>query len=438
MRHFTRRDFTRHLGLAALFSPFIALLNNEPAKAQAGKAKYLFIFFTNGTEPAVWSPRGSSDSSISFSQMTELLSPLKSNLILIEKLSSHGTANSHAAPGGLTGMGHGAPIHISLDQFVSDALRNAGVRTQIPNLVLGGVPTEQQSTFFRDGRAITPIASPTQAYQAIFSGGGGLDPSTTAPTAAEERLRRKRSVLDLMTRELNQLSQALGAQEREKLEMHAESIRQLEQRLAAQAGEGDPNGGVIPVTCNAPGGPGNGSEPLRNSVILMDLAIQAFACDITRVASVQFGHHQSTQVSIPEVGAPGDWHNGFMHSDNPRTRLVNLERWLCQQFVAAADKLKSLPAPDGNGTLFDQTVMLWARDMGDAVAHDGSDMRFVISGGAGGYFRYSGNGRYIAGNGDYHMRVLVAAGDAMGVTSWQGFGDPAAPASARTPLSGLS
>lgn len=77
------------------------------------------------------------------------------------------------------------------------------------------------------------------------------------------------------------------------------------------------------------------------------------------------------------------------NGDNPRTRLTNLERWLATQFVAAADKLKSLPAPDGNGTLFDQALMVWARDMGDAVEHRGDDMRFVFAGGAGGYLRTS-------------------------------------------------
>jgi hypothetical protein len=184
----------------------------------------------------------------------------------------------------------------------------------------------------------------------------------------------------------------------------------------------------------APANPGAGADPLAASVLHMDVAINAFACDITRVAAVQFGHHQSTQVSLPEVGDPGDWHNGFLHSDNPRTRLVKVEQWLSKQFVAAANKLKSLPAPDGSGTLFDQTLMLWARDMGDAVAHDGTDMRFVFSGGAGGYLQKSAGGRYLAGGGQPHQRALLNAAEAMGITDFTGFGDTAA---ARTPLADI-
>lgn len=434
MSRLSRRSLLRHAGLAALFSPFLALFDDRPARAAAGKAKYVLVFFTNGTEPAVWSPRGSSDSNIVFSSMTEPLAPIKSNLILVEKLSSFGSASSHGAPGGLTGMNYGPPTHISVEQFISDGLRKAGIRTQIPNLLLGGVPNEQLTTFYRDGKALAPIANPVTAYQAVFSGAGGDTSGPDPDPAVVARLQRRKSVLDQLNREVKQLSDMLGNQEREKLERHAASLRQLEERLAQQENPG--SGEVIkPVACSKGNTPASAPTPLENSVVHLDVAINAFACDITRVAAVQFGHHQNTQVSIPEVGAPGDWHNGFLHSDNPRTRLVNLERWLCKQFVAAAEKLKSLPAPDGSGTLWDQTLMIWARDMGDAVIHDGSDMRFVLAGGAGGYLKTSANGRYIQGNGQHHQTVLLNVCEAMGITDFTGFGDPGA---ARMPLSGIA
>lgn len=439
MRHFTRRDFARSAGLATLFAPFLATLESKPARAATGKAKYLLLFVTPGTDVPAWSPRGSSESSITFSAMTEPLAPLKDKLVIIEKLSSFGTAASHGSPGGLTGMGQGNPIHVSIDQFISDGLRAANVRTQIPNVVLGGVPTEQPTSFYKSGRALSPIASPTAAYQAVFGGGGNLGTDMGTPTAAEDRLRRRKSVLDLVSRELGQLSQTLGSAERHKLDVHVDSIRQLEARITQQTGT-DPGGGVVkPVNCTPPGVPTAAAQHLQNSVLHLDIAVNAFACDLTRVASVQFGHHQSTQVTISQVGEPGDWHNGFLHSDPaPRKRLVELERWLCAQFVAAADKLKKLPAPDGAGTLYDQTLMVWVRDMGDGVIHDGSDMRFVFAGGAGGYLKTSANGRYLTGNGDYHMRALCNVGEAMGITSFTGFGDPSNPATARTPFPGIA
>lgn len=442
MRNWSRREFMRHAGLAAVFSPFLSILDPKMAKAQAapGQAKYLFIFFTNGTDVGAWTPRnGSSDGNINFSALTEPLAPLRDRLIIVEQLDSRGTATNHAAPGGLTGKNYDSTPLISLDQFVGDGLRANGIRTQVPSVALGGVPSQSPSVFYRDNRALTAIGSPTTAYQAIFNGALPAAPAGGGDAPPDPRLLKRQRILDVLKGEITQLNQSLGSLEREKLQIHLASLEQLQERvLGGGGGDGGGGAGPIPVACNSfPSQPGDGGQDLLNSVIHMDIAINAFACDITRVAAVEFGHHQGAQVDIPEVGSPGDWHNTFTHGDNPRTRLGNLERWLAGQFVAAADKLKSLPAPDGNGTLFDQTLMIWARDMGDAVIHSGSDMRFVISGGAGGFLRHSPNGRYINGGGDAHARVLFSAIEAMGITNFSGFGNANAPASERSGLPAL-
>jgi hypothetical protein len=406
MSKLTRRDFAKRVGLAALFAPFLSLVKRAPAEAAApGKAKYLLIFYTNGTDPAAWTPAGSTINNIVFSTMTQTLSPLLSNLVLVEKLSSNGSADNHAAPGGLTGQGYSGQSRVSIDQFVADKLIAAGIKTPIPSLVLGSVASQQQNSFFRNNQALSPIFSPVAAYDAIFGSVAGVSPNL---------LRRRQSALDLVNSELKQLSDQLDSEGRQKLQLHADSIRAVEARLSGNGGAG---------TCSAGNRPAEATQDLLASVTHLELAITAFSCDITRVAAVQFGHDQSTQVSIDEVGNKGDWHNDYIHSDNPRTRLANLERWLGEQFVAAATKLKSLPAPDGSGTLFDQTLMVWARNMGDAVAHNGSNMRFVFSGGAGGYLATSPTGRYIDGGGDAHQRALCNCAAAMGITEFDGFGD---------------
>lgn len=437
MPNWSRREFMRHAGLAAVFSPFMSILDPGLARAAPGDAKYLLIFFTNGTDTRAWSPAsGSSDTNIAFSAMTEPLAPIKDKLILIEKLNSNDTAGQHAQPGGLTGQGYGGSNFISIDQFVADGLRANGIVTQVPSLILGGVPSQEQRVFYRAGKKLSPIASPATAFQAIF-GGAMPAPSAGGAAAPGNRGERRASILSLLKGEINQLSANLGPLEREKLDIHLASLQQLEARINAVSGGSTPPGTIVTADCATPAAPADGGQDLLNSVIHLDLAIQAFACDITRVAAVEFGNDQSAQVSIPEVGEPGDWHNTFTHGDNPRTRLTNLERWLSTQFVAAANKLESLPAPDGNGTLFDQTLMVWARDMGDAVEHRGDDMRFVFAGGAGGYLRTSPNGRYIDGGGDAHQRALFSIGEAMGVTSFTGFGATGGAPAARTPLESL-
>lgn len=424
-----RRDFLRSAGLATLFAPFMDLLRVPAASAQStGGYENLLLFFTNGTDIPLWTPKGSSETKIAWSTMTAPLAPLAANLVMVEKLNGNGTTASHGSPGGLCGKGYGTPTHISIEQWVSDKLPQMPIK----NLILGGVSTEQQTTFFRDGRALSPIFSLSAAHQAIFGGFKPSDPmQPSGPAQPDDNVRRRTSMLTHVKAELAALSQTLGAEERQKLELHADSIHQLELTLAS-GGEGSPP----PATaCTVPSVPSADSEALRTSSKHLDLAITAFACGRTRVAAVQFGHHQNTQVSLSEVGAPGDWHNTFMHSDMaPRKRLTDLERWLCGQFVGAADKLKAIPLANGSGTLFDKTLMVWARDMGDGVLHSGDDMRFVFAGGSGGGLKFSPDGRYLDGKGAPHQNALISICELLGISDYQGFGDES---HARTGLSGL-
>jgi hypothetical protein len=425
-----RRDLLRSAGLVTFFAPFIDLLEPKPVQAATAGFDNVLIFFTNGTDIPAWTPKGSSDTSISFSPMTSPLEAIKENIIIVENLNGNGTTASHGAPGGLTGQGYGPPTQISVEQWISDKLTT---KMPIKNALLGSVSTQQQTTFFRAGMAISPIYSATAAYQALFGGFTPMATQSSTPTTAApdpKNVRRKRQLDQILMNELPALEKSLGASEKAKLELHVDSIKQLEATIDSSSSGGPPPS----ASCALPTMPKDSSEALTNSATHLDLAIAAFACGRTNVAAVQFGHHQETQVTLPEIGT-GDWHNTFCHGEMPpRQHLVNLEKWLCQRFVDAVTKLKAIPLANGSGTLFDRTLVFWARDMGDAVLHTGDNMRYVFAGG-GSYFKFSPNGRYVDGKGAPHQNALISVCEAMGVTDYQGFGDQSHP---RAPLSGLT
>ena len=108
------------------------------------------------------------------------------------------------------------------------------------------------------------------------------------------------------------------------------------------------------------------SDALASDLAHLDIIVGAFACDITRVAAIQFGSDQSLPVNLP--GLQGDEHSGFIHSGAPDYKnLIAFEQWLSQRFVDVINQLKARQDPDGSGTLYDTTLVAWCRDMGDAV-----------------------------------------------------------------------
>jgi hypothetical protein len=458
MRNWNRREFTRNVGMLTLFSPFIGLLEPSVAKAQAagGPAKYLLIITSNGTDPAIWQPEGNS--------LPPALSPLgviRNDVTLLNRFDSKGTAGNHAAPGGISGANYNQTQ--SLDFHVADDLRARGIITQVPSLHLGGV-RGKDGISFRNNALQVPQFDISEAFRTVFDGTGAAAPApapTTpgdpapAPTGPSEttiRLLRRKSILDVVRGDLTQLEAAFNGLEKEKLERHIASIRELETRIGqnlsiaggnvATPVPGGGGGGapaptfVVPVACAQPNVQGGDPQPITNSALHLELATAAFACDITRVAHVEFGHHQECPVDIP--GAAGDWHNQFMHSENPRRSLIAVEQFMSQVLVDTVARLKATSAPDGNGTLYDQTFVIWVREMGDAVIHAGDNMPYVVAGRAGGYLRAGGS--YIQGNGTMHLSLLMAAAESMGVTNNANFGAPLGGninATDRTPFAGI-
>ncbi len=424
-----RRSFARSLTAAALFAPFFARLERTRAQPSLGRAKYLCLMTTTGSNPSLW------NGSTLFNASNQPLQRIADDVVIVSRLNGNGHCASHGSPGGLTGVGYSGFGHTSIDQYVARALQAGGVRSSIPSLILGGDPTQESSTFWRDGSRLTAITRPVAAFDAIFAGAAPSDPGTTDPGTVEppsERLRRRQSILDLMLGELEQLRAQLGAEERIKLELHADSIRALEMRLAGDGSTGGTGGEPAPGSCAPPAGIANGDQVLVDDARCLDLAITALGCDLTRVVAVEFGHHQGTQVRLPGMSG-GDWHSNYLHS-NQIADLTALESWLTEQFVLAVEKSKRIPAPDGDGTLFDQTLFVWARTMGDAVSHVDSDMRTVFAGGAGGYLRRSAGGRHVDARGQSHQRALLNAAAALGVADLSSFGSGNLGADARLPL----
>jgi hypothetical protein len=408
MKSVSRRQFAKALGAGLLMAPFFSLERRARAQ-QAKMAKRVLLFCTMGTNPAIWTPRNPPNDI--FNVATDPLKTIAGDIVLVDGLMTSDPTESHGSPEALTGKGYSSSDQTSIDQFLAAGV---GAHDTIPALLLGANTNASggRTMFYSGGRNLPTINSPIDAFNTIFSGVGG------GGNAAAAQIKRKKSILDLVNGELNTLSASLGATQKAKLALHLDSIRQLENRLSMTATGGG--------SCTPPATPTlDGSNVLLSDVVHIDLIVSAFACGLTRVAAIQFGSDQAVPVNLPML--QGEEHGEFIHggSGSNYAQLIQLEQWYCQTFIDLVNKLKTTPEPGGSGMLYDNTIILWTRDMGDAVTHNQRSMPYVVSGGAGGYVQYAPAGRYLHYNSatvaDRHERILLNVLQAMGA-SFNGFG----------------
>ncbi|MCU0699198.1 MAG: DUF1552 domain-containing protein [Myxococcaceae bacterium] len=417
--HLTRRAVT----LGALASAAIGR-----AQASRPAASRLIVFFTpNGTVPARWRPTGT-ETAFTFGPGTALepLTALREQLVVIDELDFFGADNHE---GGMAAMltgtegSTGESAGMSLDQFVAARLP-AAASTRFRSLELGvatsawGSSRQTRMAYAGPGRLVSPDDDPAAVARRVFNQGAAM---------GSDRLTRKQAVLRLNKAQLARVRGLVPASEHEKVDGHVRALSTLEARLAAPTGQ-----------CGAPAIP-MGLRPSQNDAfpqvgaLQMDLLVAALACDATRVASLQWSHTVSP--IVPTWLSLSEAHHELSHmSDSNRAgvdRFIAAERWFTEQFASFLRKLQATPDPAGGGTLFDTSLVLWCKEMGDSRAHVCRSVPMVLSGRANGALRL---GRYLKVAGEPHQKLLVSLCHLMGLDN-ETFGDAAR---SRGPLAGLA
>ena len=160
-----------------------------------------------GTNPPLWTPTGISGETINtWSAMTQPLSAVQGNIVLVEGMPSGNPNDGHGASDGLTGQGFGyygqGVIKISVDQFVADKLVGRRDQPARSRRCCSGANTNDSggiSQFYggANGGNLPTIGSPLSAFNTVF---GGALPTGTSAAAL---LTRRKSILDTVTAEID-------------------------------------------------------------------------------------------------------------------------------------------------------------------------------------------------------------------------------------------
>lgn len=433
------------MGAAASAVPFIPLLD-----AHAGSAppkRIVFFFSSNGTIYDSWLPK-MVGGKLELSPILSPLEKLKSKLLVVDGL-SHKVIIEKSDRGGhsagmntaLTGRNNkivdpAEPLHslatgISLDQYLAEKI---GGETKLRSIECGIQVEPYYKAFaslsYRGSLApIMPENSPYRIFDRLFR--SGPDTNTSDNASTQDNLEDRERLLEFASKDLEALRKRLPVDDRIKMEAHIEAVRAVGHSLTTGAGMASGR------TCQKPDlGPQldiekNGNIPAIGKM-QMDLLAMALACDLTRVATIQFGkagsNHRFTWLGKEFATDPllnsfcqaRGFHALAHRESDPdsRAKLVRINTWYAEQFAYFLNKLASIP--EGGGSVLDQTVVIWVNELGSGGTHTHEKTPWVLGGNAGGFLK---TGQLLSFPGEPHNRLLLTLCHAMGVAT-DSFGDP--------------
>ncbi|MCB9883675.1 MAG: DUF1552 domain-containing protein [Planctomycetes bacterium] len=384
-----RRCFLRGTGIA-LALPAFTSLRLRPARRTTRK-RFAAIYIPDGVpmplaeDPAyeewAWFPHGSGRD-FRWTKCLEPLDPLREQLTVLSGLSHPAARNLHGhsnADQFLTGAATGAsgPYHnsISLDQVFA---AHVGDETRFASLVMstdGGTGTPRGAhtvSFDRRGRAIPAEHRPKRVFDTLF---------VKSDAHAERRLALAESALDDLLEDARALQRELSSEDRESFEEYLHSVREAEIRVQkAKRWSSIPRPNVDVSSIDLEVTPEDSRAYLR---AMFELIYLAFRTDTTRVAAYMIGRENGVGISdylaravgfklthqlSHDTTKPGGWKNfGTYH------------RYLSSEYGRFLQKLKDTPEPDGEGTMLDNTLLLYGS--ASSAFHLSRNYPLILAGG---------------------------------------------------------
>ena len=109
---------------------------------------------------------------------------------------------------------------------------------------------------------------------------------------------------------------------------------------------------------------------LRAGQAQMDLAVAALACDQTRILTFQWSYSESEHL-FAFLNISGNHHvisHDFSSSGANYDAYNKIQTWYQQQFAYLLGKMDAIK--EGDGTLLDHSIVLWATEIGESTQHD--------------------------------------------------------------------
>jgi hypothetical protein len=169
------------------------------------------------------------------------------------------------------------------------------------------------------------------------------------------------------------MAAVVGKQDRQRLEDHLSSVRDLERGIASlppeyRKVEEPPIGGDV-------------KDYPRIAKLQSELLVHALASGQTRVATYMLTKCQSL-VRLPWLGYTTLRHHDYTHTnaDSPQAQRIlrDICRWHAEEFAYLMGRLKAIP--EGNGNMLDNTCLLYLHEHAEANIHKNNGLVAIVAG----------------------------------------------------------
>jgi hypothetical protein len=389
-----RRTFLRGMGATIALPlldgmiPAMAAVGDPAAQAPS---RLSIVYAPTGIIMDKWTP-AEEGAAFQLKPILEPLAPFRDRLLMLSGLNQNEARQRPGDPGGdhsrasavfLTGVHpkYGAEVGVgtSLDQI---AAKELGKTTSLASLELSldppalvgecdtGYTCAYKNTLsWRTPTTPMPMENqPRAVFERLF---GDSDSTDRAERLA--RIRRDRSILDAVTRDVTRLTTGLGSNDRAKLTEWLDAIRDVERRIHVVE---EQSSRELPTLERPVGIP---DTFLEHAKLMFDMQVLAYQSDLTRVITFQMAQEGNNR-SYPEIGIPDQHHPLTHHKYDPvkMEKVSKINTYHTQMFAYFLEKLQT--TPDGDGSLLDHLTILYGSGMSDANVHSTQNLPILLVG----------------------------------------------------------
>jgi len=375
---------------AVVLQPFLNALADEAA-GKTSPLRVIFFMESNGLYPSHVQPKGVDLkgsgklvdlplANLELHEAIQPLTPFKHRLGLIQKLSHK------ISGGGDHGKGYGGLGCFNWRRGIAGQTIDHAIASAQPNIipVLGlGVPPSAEAAFVNTVSANAPrrptpmICQPDLAFRTLFG--------SVAQGNAGQAFQARNNLLDWCRTDIKRVQKELPAMDREKLDVYLDTFEQMRSRQDRINENRERLRAHLPSLDKF-----DSKRTTQRFEAQCAIAAASLASRLTNVVTIDAAGGIGAYHTWTELGVTKDGHAIGHSADAPDSVefAIKIRRFHAERVADLARRLDAVK--EGNGTMLDNTLIVWMSDSGEGHHGFCAEWPLVTLGNLGGRLKTAG------------------------------------------------